>query len=155
MRKVNQIIIHCADTMSGQDIGAKEITVWHTSPPPRGNGWKSIAYAYVIRRSGELELGRDMDGDGDVVEEVGAHAAGFNAHSIGICLVGGKGADGKPENNFTPEQFKILAWLVGELTSLYPKAEVLGHRDLPGVKKACPSFSARDWWKENNPGRVA
>lgn len=148
MRKVNRIIIHCSDTPASMDVGAKEITKWHTAPPPMGNGWKALAYAYVIRRNGTLELGRDLDGDGDVIEEVGAHAAGFNANSIGICIVGGRGG-----NNFTPEQFKTLAFIVGELTSFYPQAEVIGHRDLPKVNKSCPAFDVRSWWSENDPSR--
>jgi hypothetical protein len=28
----------------------------------------------------------------------------------------------------------------------YPQAEVLGHRDIPGVKKDCPSFNVKEWW---------
>lgn len=147
MRKVNMIVVHSADTPAIADIGVKEITEWHTLPQPKGRGWKAIGYAYVIRRSGEIELGRDLDGDGDVVEEVGAHAEGFNANSIGICLVGGRGKNGEAENNFTHEQFKMLAWLLSELTSKFPGARVLGHRDLPGVTKQCPSFDVRSWLK--------
>lgn len=143
MRKINMLVIHCADTTPDMDIGAREINDWHV----KERGWKAIGYAYVIRRSGALELGRDLDKDGDVVEEVGAHAAGYNANSIGICLVGGKSKKGGAENNFTPHQFKMLAWLVGELESKFPGCDVLGHRDLPGVTKQCPSFDVREWRK--------
>jgi hypothetical protein len=151
MRKIDKIIIHAADTPSSMDIGAKEITMWHTDPPPKGRGWAAIGYAYVIRRDETLELGRDLDGDGDVVEEVGAHAAGFNARSIGVCLVGGKDA-GSSVANFTPAQYKILAWLVGELTNKFPGCDVLGHRDLPGVTKDCPCFDVRTWWAAHKGG---
>jgi hypothetical protein len=139
MRNVNKIIVHCSDTPAEMDIGAKEITVWHTSPPPTGNGWKAIGYAYIIRRDGMMELGRDLDGDGDVVEEIGAHAAGFNSHSIGVCMVG--------RDSFTDDQFRMLRWLCNELTSIHQEAEVLGHRDLPGVKKSCPGFDVKSWWE--------
>jgi len=30
---------------------------------------------------------------------------------------------------------------------MYPKAKILGHRDLPGVRKACPCFDVRKWWE--------
>lgn len=141
MREITQIVIHCSDTPAGMDIGAKEIREWHTAPKPKGNGWRDIGYHYVIRRDGVLETGRDLDGDGDIDEEVGAHAAGHNANSIGICMVGG----GKGICNFTRQQWSQLDNVVKALTLQYPQAAVCGHRDLnPG--KQCPSFDARAWW---------
>lgn len=132
-RGITAIVIHCADTPAQMDIGANEIRQWHTDPPPRGNGWRDIGYHYVIRRDGTLEFGRD--------ESVpGAHVAGHNAHSIGICLVGGKdGAD------YTEAQWLCLASLVRDISGRYPGARVIGHRDLdPG--KACPQFDVVPWW---------
>lgn len=141
MREITAIIIHCADTPASMDIGASEIRRWHVE----GNGWKDIGYHYVIRRNGIIETGRDLDGDGDIDEEVGAHVAGHNATTIGICLVGGKGANGTPDCNFTVNQWDALERLVSDLTARYPGAEVKGHRDLdPG--KACPTFDVPAWW---------
>ena len=53
----------------------------------------------------------------------------------------------KPENNFTPDQFKALARLLSVLRKKYPDAVVQGHRDFPKVAKACPSFDVREWLK--------
>jgi len=143
------IVIHCADTKATQDIGVDEIRWWHI----KERGWKDIGYAYVIRRDGKLELGRDLDKDGDVVEETGAHAADFNATGIGICLVGGKGSKGQAENNFTQAQFKMLRWLCLELTSRYPNIkQIKGHYQLPKVAKACPSFDVTNWCRDNDLG---
>ena len=139
-----RIVVHCSDTYAHMDIGAEEIDQWH-----KARGWEAIGYAAVIRRDGALELGRDLDGDGDVIEETGAHAAGFNPESIGVCMVGGRGDDGKPDPNFTPEQLDVLRWWIEEVKSL-PQTDirdVCGHRDLPGVSKACPSFNVRHWLK--------
>lgn len=138
MRTINRIVIHCAATGPNQDIGAKDIDRWH-----RERGFTRIGYHYVIRRDGTLETGRP-------VEEVGAHAVGHNADSIGICMAGGvsqPGPNGKPENNYTPAQWATLKRIVGELRQRFPKTDILGHRDLPGVAKACPSFDARAWAK--------
>jgi len=55
----------------------------------------------------------------------------------------------KPADNFTPAQWKSLRSLVAKLTKMYPTAKVLGHRDFPGVQKACPSFAAKVWAKKN------
>jgi Negative regulator of beta-lactamase expression len=120
------------------DIGAETIRRWHTDPEPRGRGWTDIGYHFVIRRNGSVENGRD-------VERPGAHAYGYNEDSIGVCLVGGTDANDRlhAEANYTMEQYRALEELVHVLLDRHPDAEVLGHRDLPGVKKACPCFDVR------------
>lgn len=116
------------------DIGAEEIRRWHLR-----RGWLDIGYHAVVRRDGTVEPGRSYD-------VPGAHARGFNHLSLGICLVGGVAEDKTtPENNFTPEQFDALASLVLGLKADYPDAKVVGHRDLPNVNKACPSFDVEEW----------
>jgi N-acetylmuramoyl-L-alanine amidase len=129
MRKITQLIFHCADTPTGMDVGVEEIRRWHTDLPPRGNGWSDIGYHYVIRRDGTLEDGRP-----DSI--MGAHVYGHNSYSIGICLVGGK--DGF---NFTRAQMVTATTLVGNLRRLYDDPEVLGHRDFDSGKE-CPQFDA-------------
>lgn len=123
------------------DVGAKEIRQWH-----KNQGWSDIGYHYVIKRSGEIEPGRPE-------KDVGAHAQGANANSIGICLVGGVNQDDftKAEDNFTEEQFESLQKLVSDLRQRYkmPVQNIIGHRDVPGTKKACPSFDVKRWVKDN------
>jgi N-acetylmuramoyl-L-alanine amidase len=139
------IVIHCSDTHPSQDIHASDIDRWHREE----RGWDAIGYAYVIPRDGTLELGRDLDGDGDVCDEVGAHAAGFNTESVGICLVGGRDIDGNPEFNFTFRQMKMLNYLCIELESQFPTiTATVGHNDLPGVTKKCPCFNVYEWFHE-------
>ena len=139
MRTIDRIVIHCADTPPTMDIGSDEIRQWHI----KERGWKDIGYHYVIRRNGIVEKGRDLDHDGDVDEEVGAHVAGFNSHSIGICLVGGK-----PKANFTVEQWDSLKKLVKGLSFTYKQVEVVGHCDLD-PHKTCPQFDVKSWWANN------
>jgi N-acetyl-anhydromuramyl-L-alanine amidase AmpD len=148
-RRTDYIVVHCSATRAASDIGADEIRQWHV----KDNGWSDIGYHAVIRRDGDIELGRHFD-------VAGAHVQGQNMRSVGVCLVGGLAADANTaENNFTDEQFAALKKVVAFLTDLYPTAEVLGHRDLSpdldgdGVVekeewvKECPSFDARAWWK--------
>lgn len=135
MRSINLIVIHCADTPPSMDIGVKELREWHI----KDRGWKDVGYHYVIRRNGVVEFGRN-------VEVVGAHAAGHNAHSIGICLVGGK-----PQANFTLEQWASLAKLVKGLKFTYKNAEVLGHCELD-PNKTCPQFDVKAWVSNNKDG---
>ena len=71
---------------------------------------------------------------------VGAHATGYNRHSIGICYEGGLDIRGQPADTRTLAQKETLQRLLERLKEDYPEARVVGHRDLPGVKKACPCF---------------
>lgn len=136
MREIKYIVIHCADTYAEMDIGKEEIREWHLD-----RGFSDIGYNFIIRRSGELEGGRDLDQDGDFLEEVGAHVRGHNTNSLGICLVGGK-----PRFNFTKPQFSTLQGVLNTLTALFPDAEVLGHCDLD-PSKDCPGFPVKEWYQ--------
>jgi N-acetylmuramoyl-L-alanine amidase len=121
--KTNKLIIHCADTPAGMDIGAAEIRRWHV----QDNKWADIGYHYVVRRNGTVEKGRD-----DLTP--GAHTRGHNHDSLGICLVGGK-----PGPNFTSRQWVTLAGLIATLKAQHPGAVVKGHRDYDSGKD-CPGF---------------
>ena len=134
-RTINMIIIHCAATKPDMDVGVKEITQWH-----KARGFFTIGYHYVIRRDGTLETGRDIN-------LAGAHAIGYNEHSVGICLVGGIDDKGRPQNNFTDKQWATLKTLVKELVAKYKITEIIGHNQV--TKKACPCFSVPAWLKNN------
>lgn len=142
---IEAVFIHCSATRPGQDIGAAEIRRWHTDPAPRGNGWADIGYHFVIRRDGTVDLGRDLDGDGNVENEVGAHAYGHNRGTLGICLIGGVDDRGRPDCNFTRHQWAALDRLVFDIVRRHPQARVRGHRDVD-AGKACPTFDAERWW---------
>lgn len=124
---VEYIIVHAAATPSNMDIGAAEIDRWH-----RERGFFSIGYHYVIRRDGTIEPGRAL-------ETPGAHVRGYNMKSVGICMVGGVD-EGETEANFTLDQYRSLAFQIMMLRVQFPFASVVGHRDIPNVKKDCPCF---------------
>lgn len=139
-KDVLNIVIHCSASLPLAKLGAADIDRWH-----RERGFAKIGYHYVIRTNGDLEVGREIDFINGTAE-MGAHAAGFNRTSIGICLIGGVDRSGKSVNNFTDDQFATLGELL--LTSLlvrFPNATVVGHRDLPGVAKDCPCFDVTEW----------
>ena len=129
MRTITLLIVHCSAVMPDIESGAADIDRWH-----RAQGWRGgIGYHYVVRRDGTVEPGRR--------EEVpGAHCRHHNAHSIGICYEGGLNARGRPEDTRTPEQKETLRKLLERLKEDYPEVRVVGHRDLPGVKKDCPCY---------------
>lgn len=128
MRKINKIILHCSATPEGKEITASEIRRWH-----KQKGWKDIGYHYVVHLDGSIHEGRP--------EEIpGAHCAGHNKDSIGVCYIGGLAADGvTPKDTRTSAQTAALDWIVDELLRKYPGARVYGHNHFdPG--KACPCF---------------
>lgn len=134
-RKIDKLIIHCAATPPNMDIGVKEITAWH-----KERGFNTIGYHHVIRRDGTIEDGRDIN-------QIGAHVAGHNTGSIGVCLVGGVDDAGKPKASFTTDQWKTLERHVRAFKAEYPKATVHGHNEFDNGK-ACPSFNVQTWLKE-------
>lgn len=133
LESVDYIVVHCSATKPSVKVDAAMINRWH-----REKGWLKIGYHFVIGRDGKVETGREL-------HEVGAHVAGFNHVSIGICLAGGVGEDGKAENNFTPDQFAALRRVLTYLKGQHPKAVIQGHRDFPKVAKDCPSFNVKKW----------
>lgn len=135
MRRIDYVVIHCADTFADQDIGVEDIRHWHVA----GNGWSDVGYHFVCRRDGTVEEGRD-------IKTIGAHVKGFNNHSIGLCWVGGRGENGSPENNMTKDQEVSLRGVVDRMLSAFPDAVLMGHNDFPGVSKSCPVFDVCDWY---------
>jgi len=84
--------------------------------------------------------------------EVGAHARPYNRCSIGICYEGGLDEHGKPCDTRTPEQTERIGDVLKRLHKLFPKAKIVGHRDLPGTTpKECPCLDAHALfgWIEN------
>jgi N-acetylmuramoyl-L-alanine amidase len=138
--KTDFIVIHCAATRPDQDIGEDEIRRWH-----KDNGWADIGYNLVIRRSGQVEIGRPLD-------YRGAHDKGYNGRAVGLCLVGGVDDNGHPDRNFTEVQFDALKIWLQALHAVWPEAQIVGHRDLltpDDPPKACPSFDVRSWLEDN------
>ena len=66
----------------------------------------------------------------------------MNRRSISICYVGGLDSAGRPADTRTPAQKRTILTLIHTLRSRYGHLPVCGHRDIPGVAKACPCFDA-------------
>ena len=132
-KSTESIVIHCSATKSSMDIGLVEIRKWHVED----NGWRDVGYHYIIRRNGELELGRRHD-------DTGAHAAGYNHKTIGVCMVGGMADDNSAENNFTDKQWTSVSDLIKQIKVNYPDVNVIGHNEISS--KECPSFDVQKWY---------
>lgn len=138
-RPINEIIIHCAATPEGMNVSVDTIRTWH-----KQRGWNDIGYHYVIDLDGNIHVGRDVD-------KVGAHVAGRNTGTIGICYVGGVDKNGKTaKDTRTAAQRKALKQLVTDLTKIYNIQKISGHNQY--AAKACPSFDVRTDELGNIPG---
>ena len=128
MRTINSIIIHCTATKPLAHINVNDVRRWHQQ-----RGFNDIGYHYLVLVDGTVEVGRPLN-------ETGAHCKGHNAHSIGVCYVGGLNDKGKPADTRTPAQRTALRNLLTTLKRQYPNAIIHGHRDF--AAKACPCFDA-------------
>lgn len=128
MRIIKEIIVHCSGTEDCQNIGVDEIRDYHQ----RVKGWRDCGYHYIVRLDGTVESGR-------YISQPGAHCIGHNAHSIGVCYIGGI-HNGKPRDTRTQAQKQALLKLIYKLVKMY-HCPVYGHRDFS--KKDCPCFDAK------------
>lgn len=134
MREINLIVIHSSATRSNQRFPVKRLRECHNA---RFHN-QGIGYHYYIERDGSLHQTRDES-------EMGMHARHYNAHSIGICYEGGLDEQGRTADTRTPAQRDTLITLLRSLKARYPNAAIMGHRELEGVHKDCPSFDCQEY----------
>ena len=124
-KKISLLVVHCSDTPNNQNLSAIDIHKMHLS-----FGWNGIGYHKIIKRSGKVENGRPE-------YWIGAHVKGKNEISLGVCLIG--------RNKFTQKQYLSLEKILKKWKSLYPEAEIVGHRDTGDTQKTCPNFDVKTW----------
>lgn len=136
-RRIRLIVVHCSATRVDVDFGVDDLLRCYLA-----RGFRTIGYHFYITKDGRVYHTRPM-------AEIGAHARGFNLHSLGICYEGGLGIDGQPTDTRTPAQREALRRVLSELKELFPEAEIVGHRQLSGdIHKACPCFDARKEYED-------
>ena len=129
MRLINLIVIHCSATEKSKEYTVEEITKWH-----QARGFHTIGYHFLIHSDGSID--GEAEGCRSIME-IGAHAKGFNRHSIGICYIGGL-LYGEPADTRTPAQIESMRCLVKALQSIFP-SNVIGHNEVSN--KSCPCFN--------------
>ncbi len=138
MREIKYIVVHCTATPPETSIESIR-NYWRNHL-----GWKNPGYHYIIKRNGEMVKINDEVNISNGVKD-------YNRYSIHISYIGGVDKDGKPVDNRTDAQKRSLFNKLVALSEKYPHAIILGHRDFPGVTKACPSFDVRQWLKYYTP----
>lgn len=131
-REIRYIVVHCTATPPAAKIESIQ-RYWKEQL-----GWKDPGYHYIIQRNGEIICLQP--------EHLIANGVkGYNTQSIHISYIGGIDKNNKPVDNRTGEQQAALFNKLVALTEKYPQAKIMGHRDFPGVTKACPCFDVRKW----------
>ena len=146
MRSIKRIFVHCTAGSQRQKIADLQAEF-------KRKGWKHPGYHYVIQADGTITqlLGEQFVSNG---------VKGYNSTAVNVAYMGGIDAQGKAVDNRTPEQKASLVKLLKELKGRYPKAEIMGHRDISpdtngnGIVdpweriKECPCFNAKDEYKD-------
>ena len=129
MRNINLIVIHCSATRENRRYTLMQLLRDHRER------FGFTAYHYYVERDGTITQTRHE-------QLPGAHAKGYNQHSLGVCYEGGLDRNGSPKDTRTAAQRHALRQLIERLKRQHPGAQVVGHRDLPDVHKDCPCFNA-------------
>ena len=140
MRNIERIVVHCTATQPTATVGA---LLNHF----RSLGWCHPGYHRVVGPDGGVTT---LLADAGVANG----ARGFNATSLHVAYIGGLDADGHPADTRTATQRSALADVLQTWKNRYPRARIVGHRDLsPDTNgngrvdaweriKECPCFEA-------------
>lgn len=135
MRKIQNIVLHCTAGYGGKDVLLRH---W------KSIGWSGVGYHRLVNLDGSIDVLAHFD-------RVTNGVAGHNANSIHIAYVGGvqRSNVNIPQDTRTEAQNKALLLCIKEAQEYVRKsgarADILGHRDFPNVRKACPSFDVKAW----------
>ena len=127
MRRIDYIVVHCTATPQNTTIESIQ-RHWRNVL-----GWKNPGYHYIIEADGKVTNLQPLHLPSNGV-------AGHNANSVHLSYIGGLQKDDR-----TPEQKRSMLGLIRELQSQFASAKVRGHKDFPGVTKACPNFDVNKW----------
>lgn len=133
-----EIVLHCAAVPNGWYFRLTNMEMfntiksWHTTPPPKGRGWRDIGYHYVVCPDGAVITGRPAD-------QVGAHVMGHNSGKLGVLLIERAKIDkiGKFHDYFTQKQRDAVRCIARD----YGITKITGHNDY--APRLCPGFKVK------------
>jgi N-acetylmuramoyl-L-alanine amidase len=132
MRKIDYIIVHCTATAPS----VKHQTIldgW------RRKGWSHNGYHWLIDAHG---VGVRLQDD----ETPSNGVLGHNHNSVNVCYIGGI-ENGKTKDTRTDEQKGMLEMIISDYRKKYPKAKIVGHRDLSPDKNKNGIIESNEWVK--------
>ena len=129
MRSIKYLVVHCTATPQATTIESIK-NHWANVL-----GWKTVGYHYIIKADGQIVQLQPIDKPTNGVK-------GYNKECVHVCYIGGMIND-----NRTKQQKAALTQVLTGLKQQFPTAIIQGHRDFPGVAKACPQFDAKNEYK--------
>ena len=129
---VKWLVVHCSASRCNRPFTVERLI--ETGRQAYGQA----SYHYYVRSNGNVVP--------ILPESVqGVHAVGYNHCSIAVCYEGGLDENGKAADTRTELQKASLYELLKQLRRDYPQARIIGHRELPNVRKDCPCFSCAEY----------
>lgn len=126
LRDIKYITLHTTATQQSATVSA--ITnYWKNNLK-----WKNPGYHIIFPKEGFSVIAE--------FDQVCNGVKGYNMTSIHLSYIGGIDSKGKPLDNRTASQKRLMNVAIEELLKLCPKAVLKGHREFPNVAKACPCF---------------
>lgn len=118
------------------DQTPKSIQTYHMD----GRGWADIGYNWLVDEHGTIYEGRGWD-------VLGAHAAGHNTESIGVCFIG---RDRPGTVDAGPQARAAVRWLYDQACARTGRTLTrTGHRDIGAT--ACPGDELYAWLHAGMP----
>lgn len=130
MRRIDYLVVHCTATPQTSSV-AGILNYWKTQL-----GWQKPGYHIIIPPDG---ISQRLLPD----EQVSNGVAGYNSHALHVSYIGGIDAKGNGKDTRTAAQKAELLRILTRWKQAHPNARIQGHKDFPGVTKACPSFNAK------------
>lgn len=135
---IKYLTFHCSGSPAGRGDTVSIVKQWDIDRPDL----RQIAYHWIVPEEGPAV--RTLP---DTV--LGAHVGLHNTGNIGVCYIGGVRSGGDPNrardliDTRTTSQKAELQKLAAKYRIVVPGIIVRGHRDWPGVAKACPCFDVK------------
>jgi N-acetylmuramoyl-L-alanine amidase len=136
-RKVDLIVIHCSASKETVHYSFAQCCADH-----RARGFNACGYHYFIARDGTIHIGRNL-------YVSGAHVAGHNTTSVGICYEGGLDKNGKAKDTRTEAQKESIIRCITEAVA-YGQGQVkriCGHRELSPDTNGNGVVEPHEWVK--------
>lgn len=142
-RNVKCLVVHCSATKPGTLVNVDVVDQWHKARgfSKQKQSGRYCGYHFLILEDGEIQIGRYLN-------EIGAHVAGNNSNTIGICYAGGINDKGKGTDTRTKEQKDSLIFVLTQLLNIFPEAQIKGHRDYSPDLNGDGVISSNEWIKE-------
>ena len=135
---VRLLVVHCVASRCDKPFSTEALIACGKEK------YGQCSYHYYVRRNGDII---------PLLPETvrGVHARGYNYCSLGIVYEGGLDVKGHPADTRTEMQKASLWSLLKALRVEYPRARIVGHNELPNVKKDCPCFSCKTEYADLQP----